>query len=208
MDENTVRSKIIRICHLIHSKGLVSGSGGNVSFRIGDGVVITPSGGAFEFLEENDLVRIDMDGHPSGLVPPSKETSLHLNCYKARGDVRAVIHVHSVYSVALSCLTDRESGNCVPVYTPGYGIRVGSLPVLPYMLPGSPLLAAETARVISGRNSVLLENHGLVTVGASLEEALSLTEEIEENAEIHFILAGRGKALNAEQLEGLKDYHS
>lgn len=206
MEKAELISNMVSICHLIHRKGLVSGSGGNISCRLGDEVIITPSGYAFEALCEDDLVTTDMEGHFNGELRPSKEFSMHLNCYKARQDINAIIHVHSVYAVALSCIPCEDDQSVVPVYTPGYGARVGRLPVLPYILPGSETLAQKTAEVIRSRNSVLLGNHGLLTVGANLEQTLNLTEEIEENAEIFFIVNGRGRTLNPVQIEELKAY--
>lgn len=206
MEQLELASKLVNTCHLIHRKGLVSGSGGNISYRIGDCVYITPSGYAFETLKKEHIVCTDMKGHYEGDICPSKELSLHLKCYQARQDISAIIHVHSVYAVALSCVNNIDQNSIVPVFTPGYGARVGYLPVLPYILPGSEELANASAGVIANRNSVLLGNHGLLTVGNTLEQALNLVEEIEENAEIFFIVKGKGRSLTAEQIEALKAY--
>lgn len=198
---------LVNVCHLIHRKGLVSGSGGNVSIRAENGILITASGIALEATTPENLVFVSGDGSYNGHLCPSKETSLHLKCYATRPEVLAVVHVHSVYSVALSCMSALCGNNVVPAYTPGFGIRVGHLPVIPYYCPGSPQLADAVSTVIAKRDSVLMQNHGLVTVGDTLESALNLVEEIEENAKIHFILRGAGVALSPEQIETLQSQY-
>ena len=105
-------------------------------------------------------------------------------------------------------MKDIQESCIVPAYTPGYGIRVGKLPVIPYFCPGSEKLAREVSSYIAGRNSVLMRNHGLVAVGKTLDEALNLAEEIEENAKIHFILNGNGCYLSDAQIDELhENYH-
>lgn len=202
------KRNLIRICHSIHSKGMVSGSGGNVSIMVEGGILITASGVSLESAAEENIVFVDSLERFSGPFRPSKETALHLRCYTARPDIMAVVHVHSVYSVALSCMRDIQDSCIVPAYTPGYGIRVGKLPVIPYYCPGSEELATAVSSYIAKRDSVLLRNHGLVAVGKTLDEALNLAEEIEENAKIHFILNGMGCYLTDAQIEELHvNYH-
>jgi ribulose-5-phosphate 4-epimerase/fuculose-1-phosphate aldolase len=210
MDNRQKSKEIERICRLIDQKGMVSGSGGNISCRTGDSILITPSGCTLGEVSSDRLIRVKLDGtilgdYPMG-VKPSKEISMHLKCYAANPNVMAIVHVHSVYSVALSCLKNKDYSNCVPIYTPGYGARIGKLHVISYCLPGSSELADMVGAVIAKHNSVLLANHGVVAAGSSLREAMNLVEEIEENAKIHFVLKGQGNTLNDEQLEGLKRY--
>lgn len=197
--KNEIRS-FLDLCHLLHEKDLVSGPGGNVSFRHGDHILITPSGRRLESLKEEDVVFLTSDGsftsHNGG--KPSKEWRMHLSCY-SRDDIGAVIHVHSVYAMAISCLCSLDHLCAIPVYTPGYGTRVGKLPVISYELPGSVKLAEKVAAVIDKRNSVMMANHGVLTVGKTPEDALNLVEEIEEAAKMYFALTGQGRALSEEQ---------
>lgn len=201
MDVEKCVFEMVEYCHLIHKRGLVSSSGGNVSIRIGDEVFITPSGKSLQMVAAKDVVRMREDGSYRACVDakPSKEWQMHLACYRYQG-VGAVIHVHSPHAVALSCLKELNFLCAMPVYTAGYATRVGELPVVPYIPSGTPELAEAVSRIISWRNSVLLENHGVLCVGNDLEEALNIVEEIEENAEINFILGNRGKALTNEQI--------
>ena len=164
----------LHFCHLLHTKGYVSGSGGNVSQKIGERIVITPTGRALGLLTEDDLVWIEADGtYTNG--KPSKEVKLHQACYNARPDVTAVVHVHSIYSIAVTCRDEVNAEDAMPHYTPGYSMRIGSLP-----------------------------NHGLVTCGKSLEEAFDIMEEVEKNAHLYYILDGKGCALSAEQENDLR----
>lgn len=195
-------SVFLDLCHDLQRRGFVSGSGGNVSFRFGDRLLITPSGRNLGAIRERDLIFLSRDGSWEGEGRPSKEWRMHLGCY-CRDDVSVVIHVHSPYAVALSCLDLPDADCAMAVYTPGYAIQVGSLPLLPYMVPGSEELADRVASVIGGRNSVLLANHGMLAVGSSPERALNVVEEIEENARLHFILDGRGRSLGGEERKAL-----
>lgn len=184
-------SSFLEICHLLHSMQYVSGPGGNISLKLDDRIVITPTGRPLGFLKEEDLVWINPDGsYENG--KPSKEVFMHLAAYAARPDVKAVVHVHSLYAIAVSCLRGLNKADAMPQFTPGYAMRVGKLPVIDYLAPGSPELAKQVAAVLKERNSVLLQNHGLVTCGGDLETAYDLVEEIEENAHLFFVLDGRG----------------
>lgn len=188
----------LEVCHMLHEMRFVSGSGGNISMKVDDRFVITPTGRPLGALKENDLVWINQDGSFSN-GKPSKETRMHRAAYEAREDITAVIHVHALYSVAIACLKDVDKTDAMPHYTPGYDVRVGKLPIIDYFLPGSQELADSVTDVLKVRNSVLLANHGLVTCGSCLETAYNLVEEIEENAQLYFILGENGKSLTADQ---------
>jgi 3-dehydro-4-phosphotetronate decarboxylase len=190
------------LCHRVYDKDLVRGAGGNVSIRSGDQILISPTGRCLGVVVADDVVRLDLGGAAAGAGRPSKEWQMHLACYR-RGDVRAVVHVHSPYAVGIACLRDLDRVCSMPVYSPGYSVWVGRLPVVPYMSPGSHELADAVAAVIAGRNSVLLANHGVVAVGASAEQAFDIAEEIEENARLHFILDGRGRPLDEQEQAAL-----
>ena len=190
--------QLIEVCHSLHARGMVSGSGGNVSIRVGDKILITPTGVSLSAISEENLVVMNMDGTWEGEIRPSKEYVLHQSCYQNRPDVKAVVHVHSLHAVALSCLI--EPGDEIPIYFSGYAMRVGRLPMLPYMKPGAKELASGVAEVIKERNSVLLANHGVVCVGADIQEAVNIAEEIEENAHLYFVLQGGGHPLQGKDL--------
>ena len=187
-------SRLIEVCHMLHSTGKVSGSGGNVSIRSAGGIWITPTGVSLGDVREDNLVFLRPDGSFDGEIHPSKEWRMHLGCYEVRQDIQALVHVHSLYAVALSCLL--RPGDKIPAYFPGYVMRVNDLPMVPYLKPGCPELARQVGEIIAKRNSVLLCNHGVVTVGKEMSQALNIMEEIEENAQLFFILNGRGHAMS------------
>nr|WP_321456606.1 class II aldolase/adducin family protein [uncultured Cohaesibacter sp.] len=195
-------TNFIDLCHRIHARDFVPGSGGNASMRLGDKIIITPSGVSLGLLEEQDLVTISMDGSVISTGKPSKEWLMHMHCYE-RGDVKVVIHVHSPYAVAVACLIDLDHTCAMPVYTPGYSVRVGELPVVQYNAAGSVELADSITSIMAKRNSLLLENHGVLTVGETIDQAFNLVEEIEENAHLHITLNGRGKPLTKQQQDDL-----
>lgn len=130
---------------------------------------------------------------------------MHLACYRSRPDIQCLFHLHSPYSIAAAC---RRQGNGsramgMPAYTPGYAMRVGRIPVVPYYRPGSRELAEAVSDVICSRDSLLLANHGMVAAGKSPEAVLAAAEEIEENAHLTILLGDRGIPLDEEQTEAL-----
>lgn len=203
MNSIEIKETLLNLCHFVHQKGYVSGSGGNISCRLGDSFSITPSGRALQSLKLEDFITVNPGGNYSGVGKPSKEWGMHRGCYTNRKDINVIIHVHSVYAVAVGCLENLDLECAMPIYTPGYGIRVGKLPVIPYLRPGSPLLAEQVAKTIQDRDSVLLANHGVVAVGSSFESALNIIEEIEENAKLHLLLNGHGRFLNESEIADL-----
>ena len=191
---------LIDVCHNLHATGMVSGSGGNVSVYDSGKMYITPTGVSLGEVSEENIVCVNVDdGTYSGDIRPSKEYIMHMECYRNRPDITAVVHVHSVYAVAMSCVLN--PGDRVPVYFPGYAMRVGYLPLIQYYRPGSKELADDVGEIIKIRNSVMLCNHGVVTVGKDMSQALNIMEEIEENAKLYFIMKDHnGRTLTEEQV--------
>ena len=171
-----------------------------------DRIVITPTGESLGTLREEDLAAIDFDGSPLGAGKPSKEWRMHSSCYR-RTDVNVVFHVHSIYSVAVSCLKQLDLDCAMPIYTPGYAVRVGRLPAVPYFPAGSAELAEKVSDVIATRDSVLLANHGVLAVGSSFDQAFNYLDEIESNARLHLILNGHGTALDEAQVAILRNLY-
>lgn len=189
------------------ARGLAFGSTGNLSVRIGDSVWITPTGQPLRGLAPERLAEIGLDGAGRGTSgnKPSKEYPFHTGIYRARPDVQAIVHLHSTYSVALSCLDDLDEAQPMAAMTPYFFMRVAPLAIVPYFRPGSQALAeAITAAAARGPNCLLLRNHGLVTCGANWNEAVDRAEELEETAKLHFLLRGeRLRTLTAADLDEL-----
>ncbi|HWS87923.1 MAG TPA: aldolase [Pyrinomonadaceae bacterium] len=199
---------LVNLCETaesFHRRGYAFGSTGNISVRVGEQVWITPTGKSLKGLNPGHLALVSLDGESLNENRPSKEFPFHLAVYTRREDVRAVVHLHTLYSVALSCLEDFDEANPLPPLTPYYFMRVAPLAVLPYFRPGSSGLAEAVGRAAPAHNCMLLRNHGVVCAGASLSEAVDRAEELEQTARLHFLLRGeRVRLLTAEQVEELK----
>jgi len=212
MDKKDMLERAAKAARRAYMKGFAAGSGGNVSIRIQGQVYISPSGICLGDLTAEDMIMLEENGFPApagepgaGRRRPSKEAGMHLACYRSRPDILCLFHLHSPYSIAAACRRqgDGEPAMGMPAYTPGYAMRVGRIPVIPYYRPGSRELAEAVSRVICSRDSLLLANHGMVAAGKSPESVLAAAEEIEENAHLTILLGAQGIPLDAEQTEAL-----
>lgn len=185
--------QLCEIAASFHARGYAFGSTGNLSLRLGDQVWITPTGRSLRALEPEDLACLDIDGHLRNDRLPSKEWPFHLAAYRAAGArAGALVHLHCTHAVALSCLEDLDEQEPLPVFTPYYLMRVAPLAVVPYCRPGSSELARGVEQAAAEHDCILLRNHGIVCLGATLEEAVDRAEELEETARLYFLLRGQG----------------
>src|SRR5271157_704654 len=161
--EQKKREELSIVCREVYERGMVSSSGGNISLRINNGLLITPTGVSLGRITPECVVEVGLDGVVRSPGRPSKELIFHLQAYLTRPDIGAVVHVHSPYAVTLTCMLAKEPFP-VPIMTPGYAVRVGNLPMIPMMVPGTPALAEAVRTVIADRDSVLLAKHGVVVV--------------------------------------------
>ena len=185
-----LRETIVQYGRSLHDRGLSPGTSGNLSVRLVDGFLVTPTNSSLGALEAGRLSLLDASGvHVEGDAP-TKEVALHLALYEAHPDARAAVHLHSTYAVAVSCLADLDPDDALPALTPYYVMRVGRLPLVRYRRPGSPeLLEALRARAAESR-ALLLQNHGSIVAAASLADAVAAAEEIEEAANVTLLLRG------------------
>ena len=167
-----------------------AGQFGNISVRLPDGILITPTNACLGRLDPDAISRLDAHGDLISGRPPSKEAFLHLAYYRSRPKESAVVHLHSTWSVAVSCLAEIDSEDVLPAITAYYVMRVGRLPLVPYFAPGDPLLASAVESAVVKNRGVLLANHGPVIGGADLDSAVYAAEELEETAKLHMILRG------------------
>ena len=205
MSERKLRESICRFGLSIFERGLTFGSSGNISVRLDDGWLMTPTGATLGTLDPARLSKLDQDGrHVSG-DKPTKETFLHQGMYRHRTDATAVVHLHSTHSVAVSCLADIDPTDCIPPITAYYVMRVGSLPLVPYYRPGDPELGPAVEKLAGRHHAVLLANHGPVVAGTTLENAVFATEELEETAKLWLMLRREKiRPLTSEQVADLK----
>jgi len=172
-----------------HARGYAFGSTGNLSVSDGQRVWISPTGASLRRLRPEMMAEIDMDGVALNGNKASKEYPFHLAAYRnSSSGARALVHLHSTWSVALSCLEDLDAAAPMPVFTPYYLMRVAPLAVIPYLRPGSAELAEAVGEAARGHDCVLMRNHGFLTLGKSMDEAVDRAEELEETAKLFFLL--------------------
>jgi len=203
--ENRLREDIVRFGRSLFERGLTAGSSGNISVRLEDGWLLTPTNACLGNLDPARLAKLDWQGQLIAGDPPSKEAFLHRAMYEARQGAGAIVHLHSTHSAAVSCMGGLDHANCIPPLTAYFVMKIGRLPLVPYFRPGDPALG-EAIRGLAGKHSsVLLANHGPVVSGSSLEAAMYATEELEETAKLFLLLRNTAtNPLTAGQIEELK----
>ena len=204
MSENAERDSICRLAKSLFDRGLTIGSSGNISVRLDDGWLMTPTGSSMGNLDPNEISKLDLSGNLISGNNPTKESFLHIAMYDERPDSRAVVHLHSTHSVAVSCLTDIDKENVLPPITAYYVMKIGTLPLVPYFPPGDINLAKAVKEMASDHHAVLLANHGPVVAGKTLEDAVYAIEELEETARLFLLLKNmKTQYLNQNQVNAL-----
>jgi 3-dehydro-4-phosphotetronate decarboxylase len=205
LSEASVREEICRLGASLFERGLTFGSAGNISARLADGFLMTPTNVSLGRLDPARLAKLDEAGKLVSGDPPTKETFLHRAMYEERRQAGAVVHLHSTHSVAVSVLAEIDAENVLPPITAYYVMRVGRLPLVPYFPPGDPGLAEAVRKRAGKHHAVLLANHGPVVAGTSLDAAANAIEELEETAKLFLLLRGqRLRLLTDEQVAALK----
>ena len=189
--ESRLRERICSVGASIFSRGLTFGSSGNISVRLEDGWLTTPTNVALGELDPARLSRLDAAGNHVDGDKPTKETFLHLGMYRQRPSAGGVVHLHSTHSVAVSILEGLDPEEPIPPLTAYYVMRVGRLALLPYFRPGDMALGAAIEAVADKHHAVLLANHGPVVAGTTLDAAQHAIEELEETAKLFLLLHGR-----------------
>ncbi len=206
MNESLLREQISLFGKSLFDRGLTMGSSGNISVRLDDGWLLTPTNCCLGRLDPAHIAKLDDDGNHLSGEPPSKEGFLHRAVYQERTGAGAIVHLHSTHSVAVSCLPDVNPRDVLPPLTAYYVMRVGTLPLVPYYPPGDKSLAEAVGGLAAKHSAVLLANHGPVVAGKTLEAALYATEELEETARLYLLLHGRNpRCLTPEQVADLRD---
>jgi 3-dehydro-4-phosphotetronate decarboxylase len=195
MNVDDLRHAMVRWGKSLFERGLTAGSSGNLSARTEEGYIFTPTNTCLGFLDAARLSVLDAEGRHVGGDAPTKELPLHFAFYRNRPGAKAVVHLHSTYATALSCLDDIDEADAVPPITPYVVMRVGKVPVVAYTRPGSPDVAPLIDAVAPDHAAVLLRNHGPVVSGPSFESAVFAMEELEETAKLVLLTRGRGVRL-------------
>ena len=189
MNEADLRTELSALGASLFARGYSVGSAGNISVRLGDGYLMTPTNSCLGRLQPDRISRLDRDfAHVDG-DRPSKEVFMHRAFYHARPDAGAVVHLHSTMATAVACLPDADRANPIPPLTPYFVMRVGrTMPVIPYYRPGDPAMEPAIRAAAVDARAVLLANHGPVVSGASLTDAVYAAEELEEAAKLFLLL--------------------
>lgn len=203
--EAKLREEICLLGKSIFDRGLTHGSTGNISAKLDDGWLLTPTGSNLGRLDPARLAKLDWQGKLVAGDPPSKEAFLHLAMYQERPANAAVVHLHATHSVAVSVLAEVDPRDVLPPLTAYYVMRIGTLPLVPYYAPGDMALADAVRGLASQHHAVLLANHGPVVAGSSLAAAADVVEELEASAKLYLLVRGQKlRLLTDEQVADLR----
>ncbi len=181
--ENVLRQSMVDVMRAMEARGLNRGTSGNVSVRLGEALLVTPSGVPASRLAPDQMVRVEPGGafDPAG-PRPSSEWRMHQEILRRRQDVSAVVHCHSRHATILAC-----AGRPIPAVHYMVAVAGGSsVPVAPYATFGTAELAEAVVRVLNGRFGALMANHGQIAIAPTLERALAIAEEVEEQAAVYW----------------------
>jgi ribulose-5-phosphate 4-epimerase/fuculose-1-phosphate aldolase len=205
MSENRLREEIAELGRMLHDLGLSHGSTGNISARLDDGWLLTPTNSRLGRLDPARIAKLDGEGRHLAGDRPSKEAFLHQSVYEMRPGAGAIVHLHSTHSVAISCLAEIDPADVLPPLTAYYIMRIGRLPLVPYFPPGDRRLAGAVRDVAARHPAVLLANHGPVVAGKNLDAAAGAIEELEATAKLFLLLRDEAtRPLSPEQVEELR----
>jgi ribulose-5-phosphate 4-epimerase/fuculose-1-phosphate aldolase len=200
-----VRDEIVETGRSLFARGLSPGTSGNLSVRTDDGFLMTPTNSSLGTLDPELLSVLDRSGDHVAGHAPTKEAWLHLAMYAERAEARAIVHLHSTYSVAVACLDGVDEDDVLPPLTPYYVMRVGKLPLVPYGRPGDASLADVVRERARDSAALLLANHGPIVAAPTLAQAAAAAEEIEETAKLVLLTHGlKTRLLTDEQLKELR----
>jgi ribulose-5-phosphate 4-epimerase/fuculose-1-phosphate aldolase len=205
MNEHETRVLLSELAASLFARGFSVGSAGNISVRLPDGYLMTPTNSSLGRLDPDRLSKLDVDFHHVGGDKPSKEVFMHRAFYQARDDAGAVVHLHSTHATAVGCLPDVDRSNPIPPLTPYFVMRVGRrMPIVPYYRPGDAAMEPAIHAAAKDARAVLLANHGPVVSGATLTDAVYAAEELEEAAKLFLLLRGQQpRLLSGAQVDDL-----
>ncbi|MDH5912592.1 aldolase [Vibrio splendidus] len=206
MNEQQLREQMVTLARSMFERGYATGGAGNLSIKLPNGhFLTTPTGSSFGRLVAEELSVVDIYGNHISGKKPSKEAAFHLAIYRNNPVCNAIVHLHSTYLTALSCLEGLDRNNAIKAFTPYFVMRIGELPVIPYLRPGDPQIAEELAKRAGDYRAFLLANHGPVVTGTDFVDAVDNAEELEETAKLAFLLKGNDiRYLTDEEVTDLK----
>ena len=213
MNTDTLRAEIVRVGRSLFERGYVHATAGNISVRLADGYLITPTDACLGTLDPARLARLDAQGRQTGGDPASKTLALHRRIYEASAGTAApagcVVHSHSTHLVACSLRADPAAAELLPPLTPYFVMKVGRVPHIPYHRPGAPEAAEAVARAIARHaeaghpiRAVMLARLGPNVWHDTPAAAMATLEELEETARLW--LLAPAAPLNTAQIDELR----
>ena len=199
MDDLKLRQEIIRSCRFMNESGLNQGTSGNISVRLGDRFLITPSAMPYEDLEPEDILSMGFDGSHDPEKVPSSEWRFHLDILKAKPEAGAVVHTHSAYATTIAIMgIDIPAVHYMVAAAGGNSVRCAK-----YATYGTEDLAINAVEAMRDRKACLLANHGLIATGGTLQQAMWLTVEVENLARQFFnvLQVGRYNVLPDDEID-------
>src|SRR5579864_1444191 len=199
-----IREEICVVGASLYARGYTVGSAGNISARLDDGWLITPTDACLGRLDPADIARVDLDGNAVSGGRPSKTLALHRGIYARNADTRGIVHTHSTHLVALTLAGVWRDQDVLPPITPYYVMKVGHVPLIRYKRPGDPQVAGQIAALADTVRAVLLERLGPVVWERSVAQAAYVLEELEETARLWLMTNPRPAPLAEAALEELR----
>lgn len=203
-DESRIREQICATGASLYQRGYTVGAAGNISARLHDGWLITPTDACLGRLDQAELSKVDAGGHWVSGAKPSKTLVLHRGIYGNDGEACAVIHTHSTHLVALTLSGVWREDEVLPPITPYQVMKVGRIPLIRYRRPGDPQAAAEVAALAGQVRGALFERLGPVVWERSVEQASHVLEELEETARLWLMTHPRPQPLDAAAIDELR----
>jgi ribulose-5-phosphate 4-epimerase/fuculose-1-phosphate aldolase len=205
-DRSISKEDFCRFCHLLYHTRLVSGVGGNVSVRVVDGIFLTPTGYSLRDVTPDAVVKVNEEGKVLEGLSPTKDMDMHLSILSVRPGVNVVCHVHGAFIIAATAKVE-PGADVLPPVTPGFVYYAHPIAMIPFIVPGSKEAAKAVIKHFSKESchALLLQNHGLVTVGKNTREALNIAEEVDEVARIFVLTNGMPHSIASKDVTKIKE---
>jgi ribulose-5-phosphate 4-epimerase/fuculose-1-phosphate aldolase len=204
-NENALREEICDVGGLLYSRGYTVGSAGNISARLDDGWLITPTDACLGRLDPAALSKVNLAGEWVSGDKPTKTLALHREVYDRNPGVGGVVHTHSTHLVALTLAGVWQQDDILPPLTPYQVMKVGHIPLIGYERPGSPKVAERVAQLATSVRGVMLERLGPVVWESSVSRASYALEELEETARLWLMSNPRPAPLDQAALDELRE---
>lgn len=202
--EAKLREEICTVGASLYARGHAVGSAGNISARLADGWLITPTDACLGRLDPAEIAKVDLAGNAVSGGKPSKTLALHRGIYANNAEARGIVHTHSTQLVALTLHGVWRDTDVLPPITPYYVMKVGHVPLIRYRRPGDPKVAEEVAALAPNVRGVLLERLGPVVWGPSVSQASFTLEELEETARLWLMSDPKPAPLDEAALDDLR----